>query len=368
MTTYTKATNFASKDSLVSGNPLKTLKGTELDDEFNLLAIASATKADIASPTFTGAPAAPTATAGTDTTQVATTAFVEAAVTAVGIGSYLPKSGGAMTGAITTNSTFDGVDIATRDAVLTNTTATATAALPKAGGAMTGAITTNSTFDGVDIATRDAVLTTTADVALQALPKAGGAMTGAITTNSTFDGVDVATRDGVLTATTTTANAALPKAGGTMTGAVTTNSSINNFTLTAPTTAATLNTRADNLTHSLPAVSGNLTVEQLQQTSKSAAYTTVLGDAGTHILHPAADTTARTFTIPANASVAYPLGTAITFINENAGGIITIAITSDTMRLAGFGTVGSRTLAANGICTAVKITSTSWIISGMGLS
>ena len=65
----------------------------------------------------------------------------------------LPKSGGAMTGAITTNSTFDGVDIATRDGVLSSTTTTANAALPKAGGAMTGAITTNSTFDGRDVAT-----------------------------------------------------------------------------------------------------------------------------------------------------------------------------------------------------------------------
>jgi hypothetical protein len=97
----------------------------------------------------------------------------------------------------------------------------AAAALPKAGGAMTGAITTNSTFDGVDIATRDGVLTTTTTTANAALPKAGGAMTGPITTNSTFDGVDIATRDAVLTSTTTTANAALPKAGGTMTGTLT---------------------------------------------------------------------------------------------------------------------------------------------------
>ena len=95
---------------------------------------------------------------------------------------------------------------------------TADAALPKTGGAMTGAITTNSTFDGVDIATRDGVLTSTTTTANAALPKAGGAMTGAITTNSTFDGVDIATRDAVLTSTTTTANAALPKAGGTLTG------------------------------------------------------------------------------------------------------------------------------------------------------
>tara|TARA_R110000803_G_scaffold121692_2_gene189804 strand:- start:1955 stop:4540 length:2586 start_codon:yes stop_codon:yes gene_type:complete len=70
----------------------------------------------------------------------------------------LPKSGGAMTGAITTNSTFDGVDIATRDGILTSTTTTANAALPKAGGAMSGAITTNSTFDGRDVATDGAKL------------------------------------------------------------------------------------------------------------------------------------------------------------------------------------------------------------------
>jgi hypothetical protein len=71
--------------------------------------------------------------------------------------------------------------------------ATADLALPLAGGAMTGAITTNSTFDGVDIATRDGILTTTTATANDALPKTGGALTGAVTTNSTFDGRDVAT-------------------------------------------------------------------------------------------------------------------------------------------------------------------------------
>jgi hypothetical protein len=60
----------------------------------------------------------------------------------------LPLAGGAMTGAITTNSTFDGVDVGVRDGVLTTTTNTANAALPKSGGAMTGAITTNSLIDG----------------------------------------------------------------------------------------------------------------------------------------------------------------------------------------------------------------------------
>jgi hypothetical protein len=106
----------------------------------------------------------------------------------------------------------------------------------------------------------------------------------------------------------------------------------------------------------------------IPQNSKSAAYTTVLGDAGEHILHPSADTTARTFTIDSNANVAYILGTTLTFVNQNAAGVITIAITSDTMRLAGAGTTGSRTLAANGIATALKIVSTEWIISGTGLT
>lgn len=82
MTDYVKSTNFASKDSLATGNPLKIVKGTEIDTEFNNIATAVATKADILSPTFTGTPAAPTATAGTNTTQLATTAFVSSAITA----------------------------------------------------------------------------------------------------------------------------------------------------------------------------------------------------------------------------------------------------------------------------------------------
>ena len=106
----------------------------------------------------------------------------------------------------------------------------------------------------------------------------------------------------------------------------------------------------------------------LVQNSQSAAYTTVLADAGKHILHPSADTSARTFTIDANATVAYPIGTTLTFVNQASAGVVTIAITTDTMRLAGAGSTGSRTLAANGIATALKVTSTEWIINGTGLT
>jgi hypothetical protein len=104
----------------------------------------------------------------------------------------------------------------------------------------------------------------------------------------------------------------------------------------------------------------------MAQNSKSADYTLVLGDAQKHILHPTADNNGRTFTIPANASVAYPTGTCITFVNQI--NTVTIAITSDTLTLAGAGTTGSRTLAANGMATALKVSSTGWVISGTGLT
>lgn len=112
----------------------------------------------------------------------------------------------------------------------------------------------------------------------------------------------------------------------------------------------------------------NIGYLNIPQNSQSAAYTLVLADAGKHIYHPSADTTARTWTIPANSSVAFPVGTAITFVNDTSAGTITIAITSDTLVLAGAGTTGSRTLAANGMATAIKITSTRWMISGSGLT
>ena len=81
MAQYVKATNFASKDALLSGDPNKIVKGAEVDDEFNNIQTAVNSKADTLSPTLTGTPLAPTATAGTNTTQVATTAFVTTAVT-----------------------------------------------------------------------------------------------------------------------------------------------------------------------------------------------------------------------------------------------------------------------------------------------
>ena len=84
MSNYVQSTNFATKDALPSGDPLKIVKGTEINTEFNNIATAVATKADLLSPTFTGTPSLPTGTTavtqspGTNTTALATTAFVQA--------------------------------------------------------------------------------------------------------------------------------------------------------------------------------------------------------------------------------------------------------------------------------------------------
>lgn len=82
MSDYVKATNFTAKDTLPTGNSGKIIKGTEIDTEFTAVASAVSSKADINSPTFTGTPAGPTASSGTSTTQLATTAFVTAALSA----------------------------------------------------------------------------------------------------------------------------------------------------------------------------------------------------------------------------------------------------------------------------------------------
>ena len=106
----------------------------------------------------------------------------------------------------------------------------------------------------------------------------------------------------------------------------------------------------------------------LPQNLQNNAYTTVAQDAGGSIMHTSGDTSARTWTIAANASVPYAVGTCITFVNQKGAGVITIAINSDTLVFSPGGGTGNRTLTAPGIATAYKETSTEWIISGSGLS
>ena len=99
------------------------------------------------------------------------------------------------------------------------------------------------------------------------------------------------------------------------------------------------------------------------QNSQSADYTLVLEDAGKMIFHPAADTMGRTWTIPANASVAFPVGTVIMLVVQEGAGGIRLIITSDTLRNMN-GWTGSRWLAENVQYYLVKVTTTEWLLAG----
>jgi hypothetical protein len=103
-------------------------------------------------------------------------------------------------------------------------------------------------------------------------------------------------------------------------------------------------------------------------TSKSANYTVAAADCGSIIYHPVTDTTARTWTLPANGTLALPVGFAVTFDNDVGAGILSIAITTDTLVWVGNGSTGTRSIAAGGQATAVKVTPTRWRIAGTGLS
>jgi len=121
-----------------------------------------------------------------------------------------------------------------------------------------------------------------------------------------------------------------------------------------------------NTTVTLP-VSGTLGYLNIPQNSQSAAYTTVLADAGKTIFHPAADANARTFTIDSNANVAYPLGTVLQFINMTSQ-VVTLAITSDTLTWAQGGGTGSRSLAQYAVANCIKIATTQWLLTGTNIS
>jgi hypothetical protein len=102
----------------------------------------------------------------------------------------------------------------------------------------------------------------------------------------------------------------------------------------------------------------------MPQISVSANTAILATHAGKHIY---TTTTALTHTIPANSNVAFEIGTAITFITAPSVSL-SIAITTDTLRLANSSSTGTRTLAANGVATAIKVTSNVWIMSGNGLT
>jgi len=129
----------------------------------------------------------------------------------------------------------------------------------------------------------------------------------------------------------------------------------------------TANGGSGNASLTFPSGSASIGYLNIPQNSQSAAYTTVAGDAGSTIFHPSSDANARTFTIAANVSVPYALGTVIQFINMSSSNV-TIAINSDTLTWTSGGTSGSRTLAQYGVANCIKIATTQWLITGSNLT
>jgi hypothetical protein len=215
MSDYTKSTNFATKDNLSSGNPLKIVKGTEIDTEFNNIQTAVATKADLASPTFTGTPTLPTGTiattqsAGSNTTTIATTAFVQAAIallypvgsiytnasvstnpaTLLGFGTWTAFAAGrVMVGFDSGNALFDTAEETggSADAIVVSHTHTATSTVTDNGHSHTGGVAsyTNPASTGGGSASGGAVNTGTATTGISVATT--NASTGSSGTNANY--------------------------------------------------------------------------------------------------------------------------------------------------------------------------------------
>jgi len=142
-------------------------------------------------------------------------------------------------------------------------------------------------------------------------------------------------------------------------------SSVANSAITGVLTSSQGGTGNANLT--FPATASSIGYLNIPQNSQSAAYTTVASDAGSTIIHPASDANARTFTIAANSSVPYILGTVIQFINMTSQSV-TIAINTDTLTWAQGGGTGSRTLGQYGVANCIKVAATQWLITGTNVT
>lgn len=179
------------------------------------------------------------------------------------------------------------------------------------------------------------------DVPISALP-AAGALTGA----EIVPGVQGATTVGMTSGAIAALAAAAP--------VTSVNSHVGVVVLTATDVGA------------IPG-SNNLGYLDIPQNIQNVDYQLILTDQGKHLYHTVAG--AHTYTIPANATVAFQKGTAITIALGGASGNITVALAGGvTLRQAGTTNTGARTLAANALATLLKVDTDEWMISGVGVT
>jgi hypothetical protein len=181
-------------------------------------------------------------------------------------------------------------------------------------------------------------------------------VTGTLTSTAAFQATT-----GIFTGATLAINGATPAITSTNASAASIfTSTVTGITLGSSSIKSTL-FPADGTTSTATAGAGYM---GMPQTSTASSRSFAAADAGKHIYVTSSGTTQ---TIPANGTVAFPIGTSIVLVN-GSGVSTTIAITTDTLRLANSASTGSRTLASNGMCTLLKINSTEWIASGNGLT
>jgi hypothetical protein len=342
---------------------------TEIGD-YLTTSTAASTYAPIASPTLTGTPAAPTAAADTNTTQIATTAFVMTE-----LGDYLTTSTAASTYAPLASPTLTGVPAAPTAAADTNTTQIATTAYVQT---ELGALSSDSISDAdsdtkiqvEESADEDIIRFDTAGTERMTIGAAGKVAIAGDLEFSDAGKIEFGTGDD-LKVYANGSNSFIDHSGdGDLW--IRTLGTDEDLYLNAK---RALSFQTDSSTHfyinaagnagigtTSPAakldVAGNVIYNLERETQTGTTYTFVAGDRGKYVTMN--NGSAQTVTVPPNSSVAFAVGTQIQVIGLGAGEITMAAGSGVTLRY----TPGLKLRAQYSSCTCIKIATDEWVLVG----